>query len=44
MDILGRASLNELILRIAAGKGDDIEDEVTSNIMEYSNKVKVWDD
>lgn len=44
VDILGRASLNELILRIAAGKGDDIEDEVTSKIMEYSDNVKVWDD
>lgn len=44
VDILGRASLNELILRIAAGEGDDIEDEVTSKIMEYSDNVKVWDD
>ncbi|KFY47513.1 hypothetical protein V496_10604 [Pseudogymnoascus sp. VKM F-4515 (FW-2607)] len=44
VDILGRTSLNELILRIAAGEGDDIEDDVTSKIMEYSDNVKVWDD
>lgn len=44
VDILGRASLNELILRIAAGEGDDIGDAVTSKIMEYSDNVQVWDD
>lgn len=44
MDILGRQSLNDLILRVAAGKGDSIEDHIVSNIMEYSDKVKIFDD
>jgi phospholipid:diacylglycerol acyltransferase len=44
VDILGRASLNALILRIAGGEGEDIGDEVTSKIMEYADKVQVWDD
>lgn len=41
VDILGRQNLNELILRIAAGKGDDISDYVVSNVLEYAEKVKV---
>lgn len=44
VDILGRTSLNELILQIAAGEGDDIQDEVVSDIMEYANKVEVYDE
>ncbi|GJC77766.1 lecithin:cholesterol acyltransferase [Colletotrichum tofieldiae] len=44
VDILGRQHLNELILRIAAGKGNTISDYVVSNIMEYADKVKVYDD
>lgn len=44
VDILGRASLNDLILRIAGGKGDLIEESVLSNIVEYSNKVDIHDD
>lgn len=42
VDILGRASLNDLILRIAGGKGDMIEENIVSNIREYSEKVKVY--
>ncbi|KAK2015364.1 Lecithin:cholesterol acyltransferase [Colletotrichum eremochloae] len=44
VDILGRQHLNELILRIAAGKGNTISDYVVSNILEYADKVKVYDD
>ncbi|EAQ92213.1 hypothetical protein CHGG_00448 [Chaetomium globosum CBS 148.51] len=32
VDILGRQNLNELILKIAAGKGETIEDHIISNI------------
>lgn len=44
VDILGRTSLNELILKIAAGQGDEIQDEVVSNIMDYANKVEIYDE
>ncbi|KAG5948745.1 hypothetical protein E4U53_006162 [Claviceps sorghi] len=44
VDILGRENLNELILRVAAGRGDTISDYVVSNIREYAAKVKVYDD
>lgn len=41
VDILGRQSLNDMILRIAAGHGDQIGENVVSNIMEYADKVKI---
>lgn len=44
VDILGRSSLNDLILRIAGGKGDEIEESYRSNIKEYADKVRIWDD
>ena len=44
VDILGRQNLNELILRIAAGKGDTINDFVVSNIREYAKKAKVYEE
>jgi len=44
VDILGRSSLNDLILRIAGGKGHLIEDHVVSDIREYADKVKIYDD
>jgi phospholipid:diacylglycerol acyltransferase len=44
VDILGRTSLNELILRIAAGKADDVEDEIVSNIREYAERVEVYEE
>lgn len=44
VDILGRASLNDLILRVAGGKGHLIQDTVFSNILEYAAKVKIYDD
>ena len=44
VDILGRSSLNDLILRVAGGKGDQIEENFVSNIREYSEKVKVYEE
>ena len=44
MDILGRQRLNELILRVAAGKGEGIEEFVKSNIREISERVKIYED
>ena len=44
VDILGRTSLNELILKIAAGRGEEIGDEVVSDIMDYANKVEIYDE
>ena len=43
VDILGRSSLNDLILRVAGGKGGLIEDNIVSNIFDYAEKVKVYD-
>lgn len=44
VDILGRTGLNELILRIAAGEGDQIGDEVVSRIKEYAENVKITEE
>ncbi|TLS23562.1 uncharacterized protein PpBr36_06697 [Pyricularia pennisetigena] len=44
VDILGRQTLNELILQVAAGKGDSIKNHIVSNIIDYAAKVKVYDD
>ncbi|KAL7951196.1 LACT domain-containing protein [Trichoderma barbatum] len=44
VDILGRQTLNELILRVAAGKGETITDYVVSNINAYADKVKVYEE
>ena len=44
MDILGRSSLNDLVLRVAGGKGEQIEENIVSNILEYSAKVRIYDD
>lgn len=44
VDILGRSSLNDLILRIAGGKGDQIEENYVSNIREYSERVKIYEE
>lgn len=44
VDILGRQSLNDLILRVAGGEGDAIEENVISKIREYADKVKIYDD
>jgi phospholipid:diacylglycerol acyltransferase len=44
VDILGRSSLNDLILRVAGGKGDLIEESIHSNIREYAEKVKIYEE
>ncbi|ODA83410.1 hypothetical protein RJ55_01924 [Drechmeria coniospora] len=44
VDILGRQNLNELVLRVAAGKGETISDYIVSNIREYAAKVKVYEE
>ena len=44
VDILGRSSLNDLILRVAGGKGDQIEENYVSNIREYSENVKIYEE
>ncbi|KAK2739016.1 hypothetical protein FQN57_006698 [Myotisia sp. PD_48] len=43
VDILGRSSLNDLLLRVAGGKGDSIEENYVSRIREYSERVKIYD-
>ena len=42
VDILGRSSLNDLILKVAAGKGDEIGESVVSDIKTYADRVKVY--
>lgn len=44
VDILGRSSLNDLILRVAGGRGDEIEDSIHSKIREYADNVQIWDE
>lgn len=44
VDILGRSSLNDLILRVAGGKGDTILETVYSDIKKYAEKVRIYDD
>lgn len=41
VDILGRQSLNDLILRVAAGKGDDVGENVVSNIKTYADRIDI---
>lgn len=42
VDILGSTGLNEIILKVATGVGDEIEDTFVSNIQKYSQKIQ-WD-
>lgn len=42
VDILGRSSLNDLILRVAGGKGHEIEDNYTSRIWEIADRVQIF--
>lgn len=44
VDILGRQSLNDLILRIAAGRGDDVGENVASDIKTYADRVKIYEE
>lgn len=42
VDILGNTALNEIILKVAAGAGDEVQDRFVSNIREYAARVR-WD-
>lgn len=44
VDILGRQNLNELILQVAAGRGDMIKDHIVSNIRAYADKARVYEE
>lgn len=44
VDILGRSSLNDLILRVAGGKGYQIDENYVSKIREYSDNVKIFEE
>lgn len=44
VDILGRQSLNDLILRVAAGKGEDIGESISSKILDYAERVKIQEE
>ncbi|CAG8534380.1 1342_t:CDS:10 [Acaulospora morrowiae] len=41
VDILGNYALTGDVLKIAAGNGDELEDNISSNILEYVSKVNV---
>lgn len=41
VDILGSAELNELVLRVAAGKGDEIEDRYVSNLKDIVSRMDI---
>ena len=41
VDILGRSSLNDLILRVAGGRGEQIEENVVSRIWEIGRRVQI---
>ena len=42
VDILGNTQLNEIILKVATGAGEEVEDSFVSNIREYAKRVQ-WD-
>lgn len=42
VDILGASPLNAAILKIAAGRGDLVENQIESGILDYVEKMK-WD-
>jgi phospholipid:diacylglycerol acyltransferase len=42
VDILGAWGVNDNVLRIAAGAGDEIEDYFVSSLPEYAKKI-YWD-
>ena len=44
VDILGRQSLNDMILRVAGGKGDELPENVVSDIRTYADRVKIWEE
>jgi phospholipid:diacylglycerol acyltransferase len=44
VDILGRQSLNDLILKVAGGHGDAVDQKVVSNITKYAGRVKIYEE
>jgi phospholipid:diacylglycerol acyltransferase len=42
IDILGSFPLNSAVLKVAAGRGDLVEQQIGSRIMEYTAKMN-WD-
>ncbi|KAF2012236.1 LACT-domain-containing protein [Aaosphaeria arxii CBS 175.79] len=44
VDILGRSSLNDLILRVAGGRGELIEETIHSNIKKYADNVQIFEE
>jgi len=42
VDILGSMGLNEIILKVATGVGEEIEDRVVSRVREYARRIQ-WD-
>lgn len=42
VDILGSTALNEIILKVATGAGDEVQDSFVSRIREYAQRIK-WD-
>ncbi len=42
VDILGSSALNEIILKVATGIGDEVQDGFVSDIREYAKRVR-WD-
>ncbi|KAG9312062.1 Lecithin:cholesterol acyltransferase-domain-containing protein [Chiua virens] len=42
VDVLGSTGLNEIILKVATGVGDEIEERVVSRIREYAGQIQ-WD-
>jgi len=44
VDILGRQSLNDMILRVAAGHGDELGENVVSDIDLYADRVKIFEE
>ena len=42
VDVLGSTGLNELIVKVATGAGDEIQDTFVSNIREYAKRMQ-WD-
>lgn len=44
VDILGRQGLNELVLRVAAGKGSTINNNIVSDIKKYAANIKIFEE
>ncbi|PWN49713.1 hypothetical protein IE53DRAFT_380342, partial [Violaceomyces palustris] len=42
VDILGARGVNEAILKVAAGRGEEVVDKYISRIREYSSAI-AWD-